>query len=57
VAHGRVARSDLGGSFVYLSAQNDGDGSVHRDIIENGRTISSNAATGECRIAQCDNTH
>jgi hypothetical protein len=42
------------GDFVYLSAQNMASGTVSCTIEVNGQTLSTNASTGEYKIASCD---
>jgi hypothetical protein len=41
------------GEPLYLSAQNDGSGTMHCSITENGRTISSNTSSGQYATVTC----
>lgn len=42
------------GDFVYVSAQNNGQGTVTCTIEVDGRILSTNSSTGEFMIATCD---
>lgn len=42
------------GEFLYVSAQNQGDGTITCRIAEDGLTIVSNESSGEFAIVTCD---
>lgn len=41
------------GAFLYFSAQNNGDGTLHCKIKEDGEVVSDNTSSGEFAIVTC----
>lgn len=42
------------GGFLYISAQNNGDGTITCEIKVDGLTVAQNTASGEFAIATCE---